>query len=125
MIRLRAAGALASGVVALALAVSAGGSTRSGLYGTVTRGPTKPVCEVDQPCEEPAARVTLVFSRNGREVRRARTNDEGRYRVTLAPGRYVVRTTARALLRIVEPTRVRVPRGRYARVNLSIDTGIR
>jgi hypothetical protein len=128
MTSLRAAVALASAaltVTALVLIASAGGSTRSGLYGTVTRGPTMPVCRADQPCEEPAARVTLVFSRAGRVGARARTDARGRYHLVLPPGRYAVRTTARSFQRIVDPALVRVPRARYARVNFSIDTGIR
>jgi hypothetical protein len=126
MTLLRRAAAIASiALGAAALAATAGGTIRSGLYGTVTRGPTRPVCEVDQPCEAPAADVTLVFYREGRRIARVRTNDQGKYRITLRPGRYLVRTTAPSIRRIIDPPLVTVPRGRYARVNFSIDTGIR
>src|SRR5438045_10289 len=36
----------------------------SGLHGTVTKGPTAPVCRVGQPCSAPA-QVTLLFRRLG------------------------------------------------------------
>ena len=49
------------------------------------RGPTQPVCRVDEPCEEPARGVKLVFSRSGKVVARATTNQKGWYRVTLRP----------------------------------------
>ena len=105
---------------------AASGATGSGLRGLVTRGPIMPVCTVDQPCDEPAANVRLVFLRNGVVVSRARTSAAGWYRVALAPGRYAVRLPGKpAMGRIVKPQTVRVLRGRYSRVDLSIDTGIR
>jgi hypothetical protein len=117
-------------LVALAAAVagsSAGAATSSsGLRGLVTRGPIAPVCAAEQPCSEPAKNVTLVFSRNGQVVRRGRTNDQGRYRVTLARGLYAVRLTPKPSIgRGVEPVHVRVVRARFRRVDFSIDTGIR
>ena len=117
-------------LVALAVAVaasSAGAATSSsGLRGLVTRGPITPVCVAGQPCSEPAKNVTLVFSRNGRVVRRARTNDQGRYRVALAPGLYAVRLTPKPTIgRGLEPVRARVVRAHFRRLDFSIDTGIR
>ena len=85
-----------------------------------------PVCMVDQPCDEPAANVRLVFVQSGTVVARARTSETGRYGVALAPGRYTVRLPGKpALGRIVKPQTVRVLRARYSRVDFSIDTGIR
>jgi hypothetical protein len=113
----------------VALTISGGaasGATGSGLRGVVTRGPIMPVCMVDQPCDEPAANVRLVFVRSGTVVARDRTSETGRYRVALAPGRYAVRLPGKpALGRIVKPQTVRVLRARFSRVDFSIDTGIR
>jgi hypothetical protein len=122
---MRALVALAAAVVASS-AGAATGTSSSGLRGLVTRGPIAPVCVAGQPCSEPAKDVTLVFSRNGRVVRRARTNDQGRYRVALAPGLYAVRLTPKPSIgRGLEPVRARVVRGRFRRLDFSIDTGIR
>ena len=96
----------------------------AGLFGSVDRGPIMPVCRVGVPCDEPAANVTLLFTRNG-VTTRARTDQRGRYRVRLAPGFYAVRTTGRRLGSNVKPARVRVRSQRFARVDLHIDTGIR
>jgi hypothetical protein len=105
---------------------AASGATSSGLHGLVTRGPIRPVCMVDQPCDEPAANVRLVFLRNGVVVSRVRTSATGRYRLALAPGRYAVRLPGKpGIGRIVKPQTVRVLRDRYSRVDFSIDTGIR
>jgi hypothetical protein len=112
-----------------AVTVSAGaasGATGSGLHGLVTRGPIMPVCMVDQPCDEPAANVQLVFLRNGVVVSRVRTSATGRYRLALSSGRYAVRLPDKpGLGRIVKPQTARVLGGRYTRVDFSIDTGIR
>ena len=116
-------------ILVAAVTVSVGaasGSTGSGLHGLVTRGPITPVCSVDQPCDEPAANVQLVFVRNGVVVSRVRTSATGKYRLALSPGRYAVRLPGKpGLGRIVKPQTARVLRGRYTRVDFSIDTGIR
>ena len=114
-------------LVVLTAAGSAGASTNpSGLWGEVKRGPVTPVCVAEQPCYAPAKGVTLVFVRNGVIVRRATTNDLGRYRVRLAAGTYSVRLPQKpAIGRDLEPVQARVRAGRYARVDFSIDTGIR
>ena len=111
------------------VASSAGAATSSsGLRGVVMRGPIAPVCVAGQPCSEPAKDITLVFVRNGRVARRAKTNDRGRYRVALAPGLYAVRLPTGQRMTIgrgLEPTHARVVANRFRRVDFSIDTGIR
>jgi hypothetical protein len=115
---------LAGSVLGL-LTLDAGGTTKpSGLYGQVHIGPITPVCTAEQPCDAPAPRVTLVFSRADRELGRTVTRTDGTYRIRLAPGVYGVSRALRAA-RPVEPETARVPTGRYARVDFSIDTGIR
>lgn len=117
--------ALAALAATLAVSSASAAASSSGLRGLVTRGPIAPVCAAGQPCSEPAKNVTLVFSRNGQVVRPARTNDQGRYRVALAPGLYAVRLAPKPSIgRGPEPEQVRVVRGRFRRVDFSIDTGI-
>jgi hypothetical protein len=114
--------------VALALLLPAGAptATGSGLWGVVRRGPITPVCMEGTPCSEPAPNVTLVFTRNGREAARVITRRDGRYRLALRPGIYGVRTLQKpAIGRGLKPTRAVVPAGRLARVDFTIDTGIR
>jgi hypothetical protein len=113
------------GVASVATASVAGRTARSGLYGTVRRGPTMPVCRQGQPCDAPA-KVTLVFSRDGAEVARTRSSAKGSYRLALGPGLYSVRTTgATRIGRGLRPARVRVRPGRFDRIDFFIDTGIR
>jgi hypothetical protein len=90
------------------------------------RGPISPVCVAEQPCTEPARNVTLVFSLGGRIAGRTITDAAGRYRISLAPGRYLVSRTAQPRIgRGLEPNNARVFPGRFTRADFSIDTGIR
>ena len=122
---MRRVGAVA--VLLLALADSgASGSSGSGLYGLVRRGPTQPVCVAGQPCDGPARNMTLVFWRNGQVAGRTTTSRTGAYRIVLAPGIYAVRTVqAPTIGRGLEPRTARIVSGRFRRVDFFVDTGIR
>jgi hypothetical protein len=118
------------GLLFLASLLTAGATgaavQRGTLSGVVTRGPITPVCAAEQPCDEPAPNVTLVFLR-GQDVRgRVTTDRDGRYRLRLPAGTYMVRrAVATTPDRKLDPNAVRVRAGRVTRVDFSIDTGIR
>lgn len=122
---------VAISVVALVLGSGLAGAANqtvvmSGLRGVVMRGPIKPVCDVSDPCEEPAPGIWLRFKRDGVVVARVRTGSAGGYRVKLRPGRYGVTTplpTRRPGVGLT-PAVVRVPKGRVARVDFHLDTGL-
>jgi len=115
--------------LSLALVLVAGAQATvspSGLRGVVMRGPISPMCVAEEPCTEPAANVTLLFSRNDRIVGRTVTDSVGRYRLRLPAGVYAVRRPGSVTIgRGMEPDHARVYAGRFVRVNFSIDTGIR
>ena len=97
----------------------------SGLRGVVMRGPIRPVCLDYQPCDAPAAGIVLQFRRGDQVVARAKTGDAGVYRVELKPGVYTVRTgNVQPIGRRLTPVEVSVPRGRVARIDFHLDTGI-
>ena len=122
---MRRMSALALLAVASGLAVSASAAVpRSGLYGTVRRGPIAPVCQVGVPCDAPAPGITLTFSKAGL-VRKTRTDARGAYRILLPPGIYAVRTSARPFGETPRPRRVHVRVGHIDRLVFAIDTGIR
>jgi hypothetical protein len=105
-------------LVALAIALT-------GLHGVVTRGPTKPVCEVNTPCSAPAVGAVLVFSHNGRVAARVRTGAGGRYAVRLPVGLYSVQLSPPQKIGGLSPRHVRVRPGPGARLDFAVDTGIR
>jgi len=110
--------------VATALVVAAAAPasvTKSGLYGTVTRGPIAPVCSAEQSCTAPAAGVVLRFTRAG-VTTTTRTTADGTYRLRLTPGTYAVDAVPGGR---IAPNIVHLRSGRFWHVNLAIDTGIR
>ena len=114
-------------LLALCFVVPAGAATGQGLYGSVTRSPTKPVCSSEAPCSEPAAHVSLRFLRGATLVATARTDVRGRYRVRLPRGVYTVRVAGAPAGGIggrIDPAAVRV-RTVWRHQNFDIDTGIR
>ena len=93
------------------------------VHGTVMRGPTKPACEMAEPCSEPAASVLLVFNGAGL-TRRVRTNANGRYSVRLPRGTFHVRVAPVPRIgRGIQPPTLVVYGPRSA--DFLIDTGIR
>ncbi|MGZ4371457.1 MAG: hypothetical protein ACXVRQ_04585 [Gaiellaceae bacterium] len=109
-----------SGFAALALVLF------SGLHGIVTRGPTTPVCKVGVRCSAPAVGAVLVFSRVGHKAVRVRTGAGGHYSVRLAPGSYTVQVSPSPRIGTgIRPAHVHVARNVDARLDFSIDTGIR
>jgi hypothetical protein len=114
-------------VALLALAAvpaAAGTAAKSGLRGTVTLFPASPVCIEGDPCSKPAAHALLHFRRDGRVAARVETRADGTYRVILAPGLYRVVAPRYVRGTGVSPKTVLVPRGRIARIDLEIDSGI-
>ncbi len=115
--------------VALAAACGAqgsGGAGGGGLYGTVVISPATPVCAQGRSCSRLAKGFRLVFAANGKTVT-TQTDSHGRYRVKLERGRYTVRYGTAVMSRRtrLQPGRVTVPRGRFARRNFIYDSGIR
>ena len=106
---------LAVAMVAIAL---------SGLQGTVTKGPTTPVCREGEPCTAPA-RVTLLFQRPGRAAVKVGTTALGTYRAILPAGYYTVKIAGIGRTRSIHPQRVHVRVGHLDRLDFEIDTGIR
>jgi hypothetical protein len=98
----------------------------SGLHGIVMRGPTRPVCKAGVTCNAPAVGAVLVFSRAGHTAVRVRTGAGGRYSVHLTPGYYTVQVSPVPRIGFgIRPTHVHVTRNVDARLDFSIDTGIR
>jgi hypothetical protein len=121
----RALGIAVLATLALGCGSAGGGTATGGLKGRVMRGPTMPVCRVGVPCEEPARGVKLIFTRSGKVIGRATTNQKGYYRIALKSGPYSVRTNRRGFEKTPSPSRVTVPSDRFKRVVFHIDTGIR
>jgi hypothetical protein len=96
------------------------------LHGTITRGPTTPVCQVGRACTAPMTGATLVFRHNGVVAGRARSDAKGRYSVRLRLGTYAVSMAVRPKIGSgVKPQMIRLSRAAPTRINFFVDTGIR
>ncbi len=96
------------------------------LHGTITRGPTTPVCQVGKPCSEPMAGAVLVFTRNGHVAARVRSDARGHYSVPLRLGTYSVSMAVRPKIGSgVKPQTIRLSRAVPTRIDFFVDTGIR
>jgi hypothetical protein len=98
----------------------------SGIRGRVLLGPTCPVQRIGQTCVRPyQATITIRNEGTGKLVARVRSSANGRFRVALAPGTYLlVQHTGRPYPRS-SPQTATVRSHRYTRVVISYDSGIR
>jgi len=110
------------------MAASTGHHVDSGVNGLVTIGPTCPVERPGDPnCRDRPYATTLkiVRARDHAFVKRFSSHADGRFRVHLVPGRYVIEKAGRGSLPSLAPTPVRIGRHRFTRVDLQFDSGIR
>jgi hypothetical protein len=106
----------------------------SGIEGIVLAGPTCPVERADSPCpDRPVSlRIGVFPVRSGINTPPQLTftsGEDGRFRVAVPPGMYVLETACGPQsctpLPQLKPAAVAVQAGRYTDVTLSADTGIR
>jgi hypothetical protein len=136
LIHMRVGGVLA---IALAMSLLAGcgdqGPERtrdqSGVTGRVHLGPQCPVETDAHPCtDQPAAGSRVIVAKQlpgdghtgGKVVARTTTDTDGRYRMAVSPGKYVVTADAGMSCEFRD---VRVSTGAYSKVDIPCDTGIR
>ena len=116
---------LLSLLLGAALAAGCAAGSSGGISGTVLAGPACPgPARVGSPCPDRPVAMQLVFLKNGAQVAVATSGSDGRFRVDLAPGRYVIRGAGGGLPAVREVT-VDVLPDRYVEVTVSADTGIR
>ncbi len=119
--------AVAIALLAVVGAGCAGGAPRSGVQGVVTAGPQCPVEQLGSPCpDRPFVGIVRASALDGTVVAETETDDQGRFRVALDPGTYVLAVvTDGGGPPTATPQPVQVEEGRFTRVTLRVDTGIR
>jgi hypothetical protein len=95
-------------------------SEQSGVEGVVMRGPIVPVCVADEPCDAPAAGVTVQALQSGSVVATTTTDRNGRFTLLLAAGDYTIRPVGDT-----QPQSIHVNASKLTEVAFLIDTGIR
>ena len=99
------------------------------LEGSVRLGPMCPVERAEAPCPVPpeayAAREILLY-KAGEVVARARPDPQGKYRLGVPPGKYVVDINHVGVDASGDvPREVEVRAGETVRTDIAIDTGMR
>ncbi len=120
-------------VVASILAIAACGTddllgpgALQGIEGLVLIGPQCPVQTLEDPCPDlPYEAVIDIQNRDGDVVVRARSGEDGTFRVGLRPGVYTLVPLSGNPFPAAQAQDVEVLRGEYAEVTISFDTGIR
>ena len=97
----------------------------SGVRGRVTAGPTCPVERPDQPCPPRPVDARVDAFADNRQVAGTQTDTDGRYALTLSPGKYTLMATTGGELPRCSPTEVTVVANQVTTADISCDTGIR
>jgi hypothetical protein len=97
----------------------------SGVVGTVTASPTCPVEVAGKPCPPRAVSAEIdVRDRNGATVAKTTSSADGKYRIALAPGEYML-VVVTDTFPLCPETPVSVKSGLFTTADISCDTGIR
>ena len=114
-------------LVALAIASCSGAGGTSGVRGEVVAGPECPVEQIGSPCPDlPFTGTVRASTLDGSVVAEVETDRQGRFRIPLEPGSYVVDVVlAGGGPATATPEPVRVEEGRFTTVDLVVDSGIR
>ncbi len=103
-----------------------GPDAAQGIDGIALLGPRCPVQSEQNPCPDTPydARITIRTA-SGDFITRIRTGEDGRFRVGLAPGGYVLEPEEGDPFPAATAQDVEVTEGHYTEVVVSFDTGIR
>ena len=100
----------------------------SGVFGQVTLGPLCPVVQVGESCPDQPYQATLsILTASGDKVARITTDAEGKFRVSLLPGEYILRpeTPADQPLPFAKEQQFTVAAGQFTELAVTYDSGIR
>ena len=101
----------------------------TGIEGQVHIGPTCPVVQQGKECTDKPyqATLTVLDSSGAREIARFQTDTEGRFRLPLAPGNYILHpeTPENIPMPIAPEQNFIVTDGQFTQIIVTYDSGIR
>lgn len=98
----------------------------SGIEGQVFIGPMCPVVQVGEECpDQPYQAVLTVNSPKGERIAQVQTDEEGRFRIPIQPGEYILHPESPNSLPFAAEQSVIVEEGKFTRVIVNYDSGIR
>lgn len=100
--------------------------TNSGVEGQVFIGPVCPVVQEGQECPDQPFQATLVVNNlNGREIVKVQTDAEGRFKIPLEPGEYILHPESPNTMPYASEQTFVVEAGRFTQIIVTYDSGIR
>lgn len=101
-------------------------STESGIEGQVLIGPTCPVVREGQECaDQPYQAALTILKPNGQEVMRFEADQQGRFRVPLPPGEYILRPESPSVMPHASEQNFTVLPGQFTQIMVNYDSGVR
>ena len=98
----------------------------SGIEGQVLIGPMCPVVQVDQECPDQPYQATLtVNSPNGGKIVQVQADAQGRFKIPLAPGDYILHPESPNGIPSASEQSFRVEAGKFTQMVVNYDSGIR
>ena len=98
----------------------------SGIEGQVLLGPMCPVVQQGQDCPDQPYQATLtVTNLNGVQVAQFQSDEQGRFRVSLVPGEYILHPESPNGIPFAGDQSFTVETGRYVQITVLYDSGIR
>ena len=98
----------------------------SGLEGQVFLGPVCPLVTAGQECpDQPYQAMLTVNSSDGRTITRVQTDQQGRFRLALQPGQYVLHPDSLNAMSYTGDQAFTVEAGRFTQLFVTYDSSIR
>jgi len=98
----------------------------SGVEGQVFIGPSCPVVEVGSECPDKPYQATLTIKNpQGEEILKIQTDAEGRFRIPLPSGKYVLHPESEGRYPRAAEQEFTVTAGQYTQVIITYESGIR
>lgn len=100
--------------------------TDSGIEGQVFIGPMCPVVQVGQECpDQPYQAILTVNSLEGERIVQVQTDEDGRFRIPLEVGKYILHPESPNTLPFAQEQTVIVEEGKFTQIVVNYDSGIR
>jgi hypothetical protein len=113
-------------IVLLAACSASSLPTDSGVEGQVWIGPTCPVVQEGMDCaDKPYQAILTVNSPNGREIAQVQTDEQGRFKIPLAPGDYILHPESPNVMPFAAEQLFVVEAGTFTKIVVNYDSGIR
>jgi len=116
-------------IICSVLLIGCGGSNdqgqNSGIEGQVSFGPISPVAQPGVDNYRPYQATITVLNENGQVVTQFQSNADGKFRVSLKAGKYILRPEAPGPRPSAAKQFVTVSEGKFTQVHINYDSGIR